>query len=264
MLAGRCISPGSALRKVITRANRQAMQERHDRRINDLLQEKLGSDACHAIDVPEWLVQTEPEPTTETVAATATETASEAATDKPANDNAGNIATTAYPESEAIARLSEPLPDTFTRSGADAAPWHRLRPRPDSHFVQLDPLSTARVGKLARAHCFAYSPQEQDASFVLGADYWLKFSINGVALIDHSRQPRGIGIGIITPAEFKTQAHLRAGWNRLEITLISGSDGFGFACFCAAAHALRFALSDGDSAPATADAPADVPTDANA
>lgn len=54
----------------------------------------------------------------------------------------------------------------------------------------------------------------------------MMFKVNGKAYVDHSVQDR-------TPCtpfsgEFRFKAPLKAGWNKIEVKVASGSDGFGF------------------------------------
>jgi len=68
----------------------------------------------------------------------------------------------------------------------------------------------------------------RQATFALSADYWLVFRVNGAVVLDQSRDSRPAAAP--RPGEVRLQAPLKAGWNRLEARVASGSAGFGFWC----------------------------------
>lgn len=116
--------------------------------------------------------------------------------------------------------------ETGLTVASSAAGWRTYGPRGSSGRVHLDWISPSQLGKIGYARTYVYSSREREALFAIGADNWMVFRVNGVAHVDHSREPRTSR----TPfaGEFRFKAKLKEGWNLFEAKVASGSGGFGF------------------------------------
>ncbi len=104
----------------------------------------------------------------------------------------------------------------------------RLRAADKNGYLNLTHVATPKEGQAGYAVTHVYSSVTRQATFALSADYWLVFRVNGAVVLDQSRDSRPAAAP--RPGEVRLQAPLKAGWNRLEARVASGSAGFGFWC----------------------------------
>lgn len=116
--------------------------------------------------------------------------------------------------------------ETGLTVSSTTAGWRTYGPRGSSGRVHLDWVSPSQLGKIGYARTYVYSSREREALFAVGADNWMVFRVNGVAHVDHSREPRVSRTPFAGEFRFKTK--LKVGWNLLEAKVASGSGGFGF------------------------------------
>jgi beta-galactosidase len=94
--------------------------------------------------------------------------------------------------------------------------------------VDLTHLGAAKLGQAGYAVTHVYSSVARKATVALSADYWLVLRVNGTVIVDQSKEPRPAAAP--RPGELRLTVPLKAGWNRVEIKVGSGSGGFGFWC----------------------------------
>jgi hypothetical protein len=104
--------------------------------------------------------------------------------------------------------------------------WRTYGPKGSSGFLHLDWISPPGSGKVGYSRTYIYSSQEREATFAVGADWWIVFRVNGKAYIDHSKEPRPSNAPYA--GEFRFTAPLKKGWNLLEAKVASGGTSFGF------------------------------------
>ncbi|MFH1498701.1 MAG: sialidase family protein [Verrucomicrobiota bacterium] len=214
VLAGRLVSPGSALRLLVSRPNPAAVAVRHAERKKDILRRLIGDADLRFIHIPAWR----------------------------AWDGVGAIEMSKLNMNNggALPALDRALPPEIHPDATHH--WKELTPAADEPvgFVSFAPIAAPGEGQVGYARAYVRSLIEQPGVFLLGADYWMQFRVNGKTLIDHAREIRPSW----TPElhEFRADAVLRAGWNLLEVKVASGQGGFAFACQVAAAEGLRFCV----------------------
>lgn len=223
VLAGRLVSPGSALRLLVSRPNPAAVAARHVARKKDVLRRLIGDASLRFTAIPRWL---------------AWEGAGEIEMSRLNMNNGG-----------ALPALDKPLPpETGPEAGLR---WQTLAPASleetgaAAGFVSFQNIAAPREGRVGYARAFVYSAAGRPAVFLLGADYWMQFRVNGKTLVDHAREIRPSWSPDLH--EFRADAVLHAGWNLLEVKIASGQSGFAFACQIDVRADLRFAVT----APAT-------------
>lgn len=218
VLAGRCVSQGSALKVLVTKPDPKVVEARHAARKAETVRRLIGDSNAKFVFVPEWRAWNE------VGIFEFMKVNMNNGTNMPGLDLA------LPPETENAADLS----------------WKMLKPTPSGAkgregFVIFDPVAPPREGNLGYARAYVYSPEERDAVFLLGADYWMQFRVNGTTCLDHAREMR---LGTAPDLyEFRCDVRLRAGWNLLEVKVASGSLGFAFACQVNDADGLRFSLA---------------------
>jgi len=134
----------------------------------------------------------------------------------------------------------------------------RLRAADKNGYLNLTPVSPAKLGQAGCAVTHVYSSVARPATLSLSADYWLVFRVNGAVVLDQSREPRQPGAP--RPGEVRLRVPLAAGWSRLEARAASGSAGFGFWCQVSDPGDLRVSptLTAPEWAPGKVPAPADL------
>lgn len=80
----------------------------------------------------------------------------------------------------------------------------------------------------AVAVSYLWSSQERVATFQVGADWWLRFEVNGKEAFRTGTVPGNSGRAYGTGFAFTVKAPLRKGWNELLCTVASGGNGNGF------------------------------------
>lgn len=214
VLAGRLVSPRAALRLLVSRPNPAAVTARHADRKKDILRRLIGNADLRFVHIPQWRAWN---------GVGAIEMSK-------LNMNNGG----------ALPALANPLPPEKQPDAAHN--WKDLAPSTaePAGFVSFSSISPPREGQVGYARAFVYSPVERPAVFLLGADYWMQFRVNGHTLIDHAREIRPSWSPDLH--EFRADAPLRAGWNLLEVKVASGQGGFAFACQINDSGDLRFSL----------------------
>ncbi|MFA6959203.1 MAG: sialidase family protein [Opitutaceae bacterium] len=234
VLAGHCVSADSALRLLISRPNPEAVEARHAERKKSLLRRLVGDADIPLVHIPHWR----------------------------AWDGMGAIEMSKLNMNNggALPALDNPLPPE-TSPDSDLK-WRELSPNAnessdenESTLTSLDPtggtdgrpgfvsfssISPASEGQVGYARAFVHSPNDREAIFLLGADYWMQFRVNRKAYIDHSKEIRPSWSPDLY--EFRRDVSLHAGWNLLEIKVASGGLGFAFACQVGSAGDLQFSL----------------------
>lgn len=236
VLVGHCGSPGSALRLLVSRPNPGAVAARHAERKNSLFRRLVGDVDIPFVHVPQWC---------------AWDGVGQIEMSKLNMNNGGALPaldTPLPPETNPDAgttwRVLSPVANE--RCGDDETPLTSLDPtggtggRPG--FVSFAGISPASEGKVGYARAFVQSPDDRQVIFLLGADYWMQFRVNGKTLIDHSREIRPSWSPDLY--EFRRDVTLHAGWNLLEIKVASGHLGFAFACQVGSAGDLRFSTTN--------------------
>lgn len=207
VLAGKCVTKGSALRLLISRPDPEALAARHAARITAMVRKLLGETTIPFVSIPQWSVW----------------------------DGAGEIDPRV--DKGTLPGLATPLPPERS-SGARMFDCKVLGPASKSGFVSLADISPAAVGKAGYARSFVYSPEARDETFLIGADFWMQFRVNGRTFVDHSREPRPTCVPRVV--EYRVDAPLKAGWNLLEAKVASGSAGFAFSCLIGNPEGLGF------------------------
>lgn len=216
VLAGRCVTPGAALRQFISRPNPAAVAERHAERKRALFHRLVSDTDIPFIPIPQWQ----------------------------AWDGAGTIEMSKLNMNNggALPALDAPLlPESASASACD---WRVLSPAAATTgnliegFVSFEPIASPQEGLVGFARSWVYSPDAREVIVILGVDYWMQFRVNAVLHLDHSRQIRPSW----TPSncEFRCDVPLRAGWNLLEAKVASGGTGFAFACQVGSRGDLKF------------------------
>ena len=134
----------------------------------------------------------------------------------------------------------------------------RLQGVDKNGYLDLARVATARLGQAGYAVTHVYSSVARNATVALSADYWFVFRANGAVVVDQGRGSRAHAAP--KPGEVRVRVPLRAGWNRLEMKVASGSGGFGFWCQVSDPGDLRVSptLTPPAQAPGEAPAPADL------
>lgn len=104
----------------------------------------------------------------------------------------------------------------------------RLRAMDANGYLNLTHVAAPRLGQAGYAVTHLYSSVARSATVAVSADYWLVLRVNGTVVVDQSREPRPAAAP--KPGEIRLRVPLRAGWNRLEVRVASGTGGFGFWC----------------------------------
>lgn len=217
VLAGRCVTPGSALQVLVTKPDPKVVEARHAARKEETIRRLVGDSSASFVHVPQWKAW-------------------------------GEVGTFAFVKVNVnngshMPGLNQVLPPET--SDAAELSWNVLVPTPDGAkgregFVIFDSVAVPREGILGYASAWIYCPEAREAVFLLGADYWMQFRVNGAACLDHTREMR---LGTAPDLyEFRCDVGLRAGWNRLEVKVASGALGFAFACQVNEADGMRFSL----------------------
>ena len=113
------------------------------------------------------------------------------------------------------------LDATFAGSDGSALRWRPARAGGDGR-VHLDPLFTPNDAVVAYAGAFLYSPDEREATLLLGADDAHVLWVNGERLSE--RQGRHISVA----DELAIPVTLRPGWNRLLLKVADLDGGWAF------------------------------------
>jgi sialidase-1 len=216
VLAGRCVSPGSALKVLVTRADPKAVAARHAARKEAAIQRMIGDSGDTFIHIPQWKAW------------------DGVGTFEFLKVNVNNGTT--------MPGLNLVLPPE--REPAESLPWKVLTPTGSGgheNFVCFDAVTAPREGILGYGRTYVYAPEAREAVFLFGADYWMQFRVNGTTFLDHTREMRLSSAPDLH--EFRCDVPLRAGWNLLEVKVASGSIGFGFACQVNGVDDLRFSLA---------------------
>jgi sialidase-1 len=228
VLAGRLVSPGSALRRLVSRPNPAAVTVRHAERKKDVLRRLIGNADLRFTHIPSWQ----------------------------AWDGVGGIEMSKLNMNNggALPALANPLPPETSPHSAGFH-WKEIAPASGDSglathylaktgteiagFASFAGISAPREGQVGYARAYVHSATERPAVFLLGADYWMQFRVNGKTLIDHAREIRPSWSPDLH--EFRSDAKLHAGWNLLEVKVASGAQGFAFACQIDDRGDLRFA-----------------------
>ena len=232
VLAGRCVASGSALRLLVSRPSPAAVAARHAERKQSLLRRLVGDTDTPFVPIPQWL---------------AWDGVGQIEMSKLNMNNGGALPALGVPlppettpaaklqwkvlspnESECLNREGNALTSLAPTVGTDGRPG----------FVSFTRISPPREGQVGYARTFLFSPDNREAIFLLGADYWMQFRVNGESLIDHSREIRPSWSPDLY--EFRRDVPLDAGWNLLEIKVASGNLGFAFACQVGDAGDFKF------------------------
>ena len=104
----------------------------------------------------------------------------------------------------------------------------RLHAADANGYQDLTSVAPSKLGQAGYAVTYLFSSVARKATIALSADYWLVFRVNGVAIVDQSKEPRPASPP--RPGELRLSVPLQVGWNRLELKVASGSRGFGFWC----------------------------------
>lgn len=218
VLAGQCASPGSALKMLVTKPNPENVAKRHAVRKDAMIRRLIGADDTSFVHIPQWRAWA----------------------------GVGKIDTTKLNVNNGttLPALNDILPPEDI--AADNLAWLTRTPAGAGDegregFVSFGESEAPGEGKLGYARSYIYSPTSRDAAFLLGADYWMQFRINGETYVDHAKEMRPGWTSDLY--EFRCDAPLRAGWNLLEVKVASGSLGFAFACQVDEAEGVRFSVA---------------------
>lgn len=206
VLEGRCVTPGAALRQLISRPNPAAVAARHEERRRALLRRLVNDTDIPFVAIPQW----------QAWAGIGTIEMSKL------NMNDGGT----------LPALNAPLlPESSPESVCE---WKILSPAPGATdgviegFITFDSIASPQEGRVGYARSWVYSPDERVAIVILGVDSWMQFRVNGALFLDHSRERRPSRVSSV--CEFRCDVPLLAGWNLLEVKVASGGTGFAFAC----------------------------------
>ena len=231
VFAGKGVSSDAALCLTISRPNPHAVIARHVARKEAILRRLVGNTTIPFTHVPKWRVW---------------DGVAEVATNKLNMNNGGALPalstqlppeicpesgilwielTPAAPPSGSMLSSHDPTGGTHGREG----------------FVSFANVSSAGEGKLGYAQAYVHSPEGRRVTFILGADFWMQFRVNGKTYIDHSIEMRPTWAPDLH--EFRCDVPILAGWNLIEVKVASGALGFAFACQIGNPGDLKFSTT---------------------
>jgi hypothetical protein len=123
---------------------------------------------------------------------------------------------TAYPP-ETETNLNKTYPGKNNQPVA----WQTVKARP-SGYVALNEMLQPNEQALAYGLTYLYSPEERQATLLLGSDDGVKLWVNDV-LVHTNPAYRGA-----YPDQDRVSVNLKAGWNKVLIKVLQGAGGWGF------------------------------------